>query len=131
MSSVGLACLKPTVAFGRVEAGWDDGISSSESERFFCGDLIGEIGGGLSLISASMAMIWLSSSLPHRVPIRTVSFSKPFESAHSQILMPPFTVFMGRYCFIESCPLKATIASSTGKFCLGRYSSRKFFKIRI
>ena len=26
MSSVGLACLKPTVAFGRVEAGWDDGI---------------------------------------------------------------------------------------------------------
>ena len=49
--------------FARVEAGWDDGISSSESERFFCGDLISEIGGGLSLISASMAMIWLSSSL--------------------------------------------------------------------
>lgn len=63
MSSVGLARLGPTVAFGRVEAGWDDGISSSESERLFCGDLIGEIGGGLSLISASMAMIWLSSSL--------------------------------------------------------------------
>ena len=46
-------------SFGRVEAGWDDGISSSESDWFFCGDLIGEIGGGLSLISASMAMIWL------------------------------------------------------------------------
>ena len=26
MLSVGLACLKPTVASGRVEAGWDDGI---------------------------------------------------------------------------------------------------------
>jgi len=63
MSSVGLARLRPTVAFGCVEAGWDDGISSFESERFFCGDLIGEIGGGLSLISVSMAMIWLSSSL--------------------------------------------------------------------
>lgn len=32
---------------GSVKACWDDGISSSESERFFCGDLIGEIGGGL------------------------------------------------------------------------------------
>ena len=63
MSSVGLASLRPAFAFGRVEAGWDDGISSSESEWFFCGDLIGEIGCGLSLISASMAMIWLSSSL--------------------------------------------------------------------
>ena len=40
-------------------AGWDDGISSSASERFFCGDLfmIDEIGGGLSLISANKAMI--------------------------------------------------------------------------
>ena len=63
MSSVGLARLRPAVAFRRVEAGWDDGISSSESEWFFCGDLIGEIGDGLSLISASMAMIWLSSSM--------------------------------------------------------------------
>ena len=36
ISSVGLARLVPAVAFGRVEAGWDDGISSSESERFFC-----------------------------------------------------------------------------------------------
>lgn len=26
MSSVGLACLVPVVAFGRVEAGWDNGI---------------------------------------------------------------------------------------------------------
>ena len=63
MSSVGLARLRLAFAFRRVEAGWDDGISSSESEWLFCGDLIGEIGGGLSLISASMAMIWLSSSL--------------------------------------------------------------------
>ena len=46
-----------------MEAVWDDGISSSDLERFFCRDLIGEIGGGLSLISASMAMIWLSSKL--------------------------------------------------------------------
>ena len=53
----------PAVAFGRVEAGWDVGIWSSESEQFFCGDLIGEIGSGLSLISASMAVIWLSSNL--------------------------------------------------------------------
>ena len=54
---LGWLVLVPAVAFGRVEAGWDDGISSSESERFFCGDLIGEIGGGLSLISASMTSI--------------------------------------------------------------------------
>ena len=40
ISSVGLARLVPAVPFGRVEAGRDDGISSSESERFFCGDLI-------------------------------------------------------------------------------------------
>ena len=60
MSSVGLARLVPALAFRRVVAGWDDGISSSASERFFCGDLIiiGEIGGGLSLISANKAMIW-------------------------------------------------------------------------
>ena len=58
MSSVGLACLRPAVAFGRVEAGWDYGISSSEAEWLFCGYyLIGEIGSGLSLISASMAMM--------------------------------------------------------------------------
>ena len=29
MSSVGLARLVPAIAFVRVEAGWDDGISSS------------------------------------------------------------------------------------------------------
>ena len=63
VSPVGLARLVPVVAFERVEAGWDVGISSSESERFFCGDLICEIGGGLSLISASMAMMSLSSKL--------------------------------------------------------------------
>ena len=60
MSSVGLARLVPALAFGRVVAGWDDGISSSGSERFFCRDLImiGEIVGGVSLISANKAMIW-------------------------------------------------------------------------
>ena len=60
MSSVGPARLVSALAFGRVVAGWDDGISSSASERFFCADLfmIGEIGGGLSLISANKAMIW-------------------------------------------------------------------------
>ena len=60
MWSVGLARLVPAVAFESVEAGWDNGISFSESERFFCGDLIG---GGLSLISVSMAMMSLSSKL--------------------------------------------------------------------
>ena len=46
-----------------MQAGWDGGISSSESERFSCGALIDEIGGGLSLISANKAMIWSSSKL--------------------------------------------------------------------
>ena len=55
---LGWARLASALAFERVEAGWDDGILSSESERFFCGDLIGEIGGGLSLTSANKAMIW-------------------------------------------------------------------------
>ena len=63
VSCVGLARLVPAVALKHVEAGWDGGISSSQSERFLCGDLIGGIGGGLSLISASMTMISLSSSL--------------------------------------------------------------------
>ena len=61
MSSVGPARLVSALSFGRVVlVNWDDGISSSASERFFCGDLfmIGEIGGGLSLISANKAMIW-------------------------------------------------------------------------
>ena len=63
MSSVGLACLVPAVAFGHVEAGWNDGILSSESQQSFCGDLIGKKGGGLSLLSVSMVTIWLSSKL--------------------------------------------------------------------
>ena len=73
MSSVGLARLRPAVAFGRVEAGWDDRISHSESEwlltqrrdgrwavSHFC-----EHGNDLAVIEYG-----------HGVPIRTVSFSK-------------------------------------------------------
>jgi len=32
MSSVGLACLVPVVAFGHVEAGWDNGILFSDAK---------------------------------------------------------------------------------------------------
>ena len=57
-----LARIVPAFVLGRLEADYDDGISSSESELFYCGDLIGEIGGvWLSLILASMAMTFLSS----------------------------------------------------------------------
>ena len=63
-ASSGLAFLVPACVLGRLEAGCDDGISSSESELFLNGDLmmIDEIGGvWLSLISASMKMTELSS----------------------------------------------------------------------
>ena len=70
VSSVGLACLVLTVTFEHLEAGRNDGISSSESERFFCGDFISEIRGGLSVISVSMAIVVIRFG--HRVLIRTV-----------------------------------------------------------
>ena len=58
----GLAVVVPACVLGRLEAGCDDGMSSSESELFCSGDLIGGIGDvWLSLISASMAMTELSS----------------------------------------------------------------------
>ena len=40
-----LARIVPAFVLGRLEADYDDGISSSGSELFYCGDLIGEIGG--------------------------------------------------------------------------------------
>ena len=56
-----LAFLVPACVLGRLEAGCDDGISSSESELFVSGHLNNEIGGvWLSLISASMAMTELA-----------------------------------------------------------------------
>lgn len=59
-----LPCLVSIVfALGRLEADRGDGILSSESELFFCGYLIGEIGSvELSVISASMAMFIIVDS---------------------------------------------------------------------
>ena len=45
------------------------------------------------------------------------------KSANSQIFISHFTGFRGTCCFLDSCPLKPTIASSTDKLCFGQYSS--------
>lgn len=49
--------------------------------------------------------------------------------AQAQTFKPCFIGFMGIYCFIESFTLYATIASSTAKFCFGKYVSLNFLQM--
>ena len=82
--------LKPSSVRGRLGAGWEDGISSSELElALLAGDLTGEIAGvWLSLMSASMAATWLSFKLAMEFlkELFVCKFARPVSGTKSRFL---------------------------------------------